>query len=304
MISKAEAAAFEADFRKRYLPLAKKLAKVEDDIYRLVIESMSNAKMSTAYWRAQEVKLNILYAKMNNLFSEWAKIEIPSRYKRSLSLIEKRTAALKGVIEKGKKGLMQLWSTNASTQIMTGLYMSSMETFLSSSVAGKRVIRNLFISTQQRLVEESLVNAAVATGFEMGNLRQAKTLLKAIFESPEWKMIDQHQFIRAGKFHYRPHYYAEMVARTKFHQAHSQASLMQAANYDTDLVEISSHNTTTAICIPFEGNIYSVSGRDPRFPPLSDTPPYHPNCLHLMFPTFVSGLMAEGILNEAGELVA
>lgn len=303
MISKAEAAAFEADFRKRFLPLAKRLVKVEDDIYRLVIESMSSAKMSTAYWRAQEIKLNALYGKLNTLFTEWSKVEIPSRYKRSLSLIQKRTDALKGIVAKGKRGIMQLLSSNASTQIMTGLYSSAAETFLSSSVAGKRVIRNLFISTQQRLVEESLVNVAVATGFEMGDLRQAKTLLKVIFESPEWKMIDQHQFIQAGKYHYRPHYYAEMVARTKFHQAHSQASLMQAANYGTDLVEISDHNTTTAICIPFEGNIYSVSGADPRFPPLSDTPPYHPNCLHLMFPTFESGLITQGVLSEAGELI-
>ena len=57
MITKAESIAFERDFRKRYLPLAKKLKKVEADIYRLMINSMSNAEMSTAYWRAQGIKL-------------------------------------------------------------------------------------------------------------------------------------------------------------------------------------------------------------------------------------------------------
>ena len=56
MITKAEVVAFEADFRKRYLPLAKKLKKVEDNIYRLIIQSMSNAEMSTGYWNIQKVK--------------------------------------------------------------------------------------------------------------------------------------------------------------------------------------------------------------------------------------------------------
>ena len=79
---------------------------------------------------------------------------------------------------------------------------------------------------------------------------------------------------------------------------------MQAYNYGTDLVEVSSHNTATKICIPFEGNIYSVSGKHPVFPPMTDVPPFHVSCLHLMYPTFESGLIAQGVLTEAGALVA
>jgi len=296
MITKAETAAFEADFRKRYLPLAKKLKKVEGDIYRLMIESMANAKMSSAYWRAQRVKLNALYKELNVIFSNWSKVQIPARYKRSLKLIGQRIKATSSVIATGRRGLTELLSSSASTQIVYGLYNSSVESFLSSSLTGQKALKNLFIASQQRLVEESLVNVAVGAGFEMGDLRQAKTLLKAMFESPGWKMVDQRQFVQAGKYKYRPHYYAEMVARTKFHQAHSQATLVQAQNHDTDLIEISSHNTTTAICLPFEGNIYSISGSHKVFPPLPDSPPFHPNCLHLMYPTFESGLIAQGIL--------
>jgi len=295
MITRTETAAFEADFRKRYLPLAKKLKKVEDDIYRLMINSMANAKMSTAYWRTQTVKLNLLYKEMNVLFADWAKVQIPARYKRSLSLIKQRITATKAIIETGKKGLTQLLSSSASTQIVFGLYNSGVESFLSSSLSGRRLLKNLFIASQQTLVDESLVNIAVGAGFEMGNLRQAKTLLKSMFESPAWKMVDERHFVQAGKYKYRPHYYAEMVARTKFHQAHSQATLIQSQNYGTDLVEVSSHNTTTRICIPFEGNIYSIRGSHPVFPPLPDSPPFHPNCLHLMYPTFESGLITQGI---------
>ena len=51
------------------------------------------------------------------------------------------------------------------------------------------------------------------------------------------------------------------------------------------------------ICIPYEGRIYSVNGKDKRFPPLDNTTPYHPNCLHLMFPAFVSAMEAQGSLD-------
>ena len=304
MISKAEAAAFEADIRKQYASLAKKLKRVEDDIHKLVINSMANARISTTYWRAQSTKLNALYKEMNALFDAWAKSKIPARYKKSLGEISRRIRANQFILNTAKKNVAELLATSASRQIVFGLYNSSVQSFLSASAAGNRALRNLFITAQQTLVDESLVNVAVGAGFEMGNLQQARSLLRVMFESPEWQMVQKNQFVRAGRYRYKPSYYAEMLARTKFHQAHSQATIMQSVNYGTDLVEISSHNTTTKICIPFEGNIYSLSGTSKVFPPFTDAPPFHPNCLHLMYPTFISGLQAEGILNEAGELVA
>ena len=142
-ITKAEVAAFEADFRKRYLPLAKKLKKVENDIYRLMIKSMANAEMSTGYWNIQRIKLNALYKEMNILFADWSKVQIPARYKRSLKLIAKRISATESIINIGKKGLTELLMTNASTQIVFGLYNSAIESFLSSTLSGRRAFRNL-----------------------------------------------------------------------------------------------------------------------------------------------------------------
>jgi len=293
--------AFKADAAKRLIPLMKKLRKIEEDIYALVIKSIGNAQMGAAYWNAQKVVLNNLYREMNLVFKDWATKEIPKRYKRSMSLIKKRIDASVFITNVGKKGLTELLRTNASTQIVRGLVDSSVESFLSSSIAGRQNLKNLFITTQQTLVNESMVNVAVATGFEMGDLGEAKTLLKSLFETPTWEAIEKKQFVQAGKYRYRPHYYAEMVARTKFHQAHSQAALMQSANHGTDLVEISTHNTTTRICMPFEGKIFSVKGGSLKFPPLIDSPPYHPNCLHLMYPTFESAMEVQGTLKEFSE---
>lgn len=90
------------------------------------------------------------------------------------------------------------------------------------------------------------------------------------------------------------HTYCTMVSRTTSRQAEVLAVL--TADPEQDLYKISSHNTTCAICAPFEGRVYSRSGTDPDFPPLADafgkidpngkddlTNTYlniHPNCWH------------------------
>lgn len=94
------------------------------------------------------------------------------------------------------------------------------------------------------------------------------------------------------------HTYCTMVSRTTSRQAEVLAVL--TADPEQDLYKISSHNTTCAICAPFEGRVYSRSGTDPDFPPLADafgkidptgandlTNTYlniHPNCLHVLLP--------------------
>jgi hypothetical protein len=111
-------------------------------------------------------------------------------------------------------------------------------------------------------------------------------------------MVAEKQFVQAGRYKYKPSYYAEMVSRTKFHEAHSYAAVATAGNYGTDLVIISAHNTRTEICLDYEGKVFSLSGGDQRFPRLDQFPPFHPNCLHLMFPQFESGMLVQGTLKQ------
>ena len=99
------------------------------------------------------------------------------------------------------------------------------------------------------------------------------------------------------------HTYCSMVTRTTSRQAEVLAVL--TADEEHDLYKISSHGTTCALCAPFEGRVYSKSGKDPDFPPLADafgkidphgandlTNTYlniHPNCLHVLTPWTPAG---------------
>lgn len=105
------------------------------------------------------------------------------------------------------------------------------------------------------------------------------------------------------------HTYCTMVSRTTSRQAEIAAVL--TADPEHDLYKISSHNTTCKVCAPFEGRVYSRSGRDPDFPPLAaafgkidpDSGDdltntwlnIHPNCLHQLLPWTAEGRSEEEI---------
>ena len=105
------------------------------------------------------------------------------------------------------------------------------------------------------------------------------------------------------------HTYGNMVCRTTSRQAEVLAVL--TTDPEHDLYKISSHGTTCKICAPYEGRVYSRSGKDPDFPPLASAfgkidPKgaddlsnswlnIHPNCLHVLIPWTAAGRSDEEI---------
>lgn len=105
------------------------------------------------------------------------------------------------------------------------------------------------------------------------------------------------------------HTYCSMVMRTTRRQAEIAAVL--TVDPEQDLYKISSHSTTCPLCAPYEGRVYSRSGKDPDFPPLAaafgkvdpNGPEdlsntwlnIHPNCLHVLLPWTDAGMTEEEI---------
>lgn len=105
------------------------------------------------------------------------------------------------------------------------------------------------------------------------------------------------------------HAYGSMALRTASRQAEVLSVLCESP--EQDLYQISRHGTTCGLCAPFEGRVYSKSGKDPDFPPLSaafgkvdpDGPEdlsntwlnIHPNCRHVLLPWTPAGRTEEEI---------
>ncbi len=91
--------------------------------------------------------------------------------------------------------------------------------------------------------------------------------------------------------------YAAMVARSTTREAGNLARETQLTANGYDLVRMTSHYPTCEICTQFQGRVYSISGNDKRFPPLSRAfssgyRNIHPNCRHSVHP-YVESLQSE-----------
>jgi len=82
--------------------------------------------------------------------------------------------------------------------------------------------------------------------------------------------------------------YASMVARSTSREAGNTARLNQLTENGYDLVKITEHYPTCEVCAMHQGRVYSISGKDKRFPPLSKAfskyNNIHPNCRHSATP--------------------
>ena len=87
------------------------------------------------------------------------------------------------------------------------------------------------------------------------------------------------------------HFYATDGTSEEYCEVYKQL-LQLCGLFKTELVEASSHGYTCALCSSLEGRVFSLSGRDKRFPKLPDEVKkyggFHENCRHSFSP-FVYG---------------
>jgi len=293
------ASTFDRDFAQRFASAQKSIAGSEARLQALADKvGQTRTIQPKAYWDKVIRSAEREYKSINSVLSSFVKREVPRRYRNSIIEMSTRIDGLKSVLNKAKKSTKALIESSSSRQTVLALYQQATEDILAATFNGMNDFKRLIRGTQQALVEEQFLNIAVAEGFEEGNIQKAITTIRRGLKAEVGEALSSGKFVKAGSRHYKASTYAEMVARTKFHEAHSHAAIATAVNYGTDLIIISTHNTTTEICLPYEGKVFSITGADKRFPVLDLYPPFHPDCLHLMYPQFESGMIAQGSLEK------
>jgi len=73
-----------------------------------------------------------------------------------------------------------------------------------------------------------------------------------------------------------------MAGVVHYHQrkAHVTGAENMIVQNGIDLVYVNYVGITCELCAKYQGRVYSISGRDPRFPKLEVRPPYHSHCVH------------------------
>ena len=149
---------------------------------------------------------------------------------------------------------------------------------------GQAMVQTLFRRTRQRVLTEIEINERLAIGLIDGTPQSIKTELEDAIRA----RIANGQLLEVvgenRTTYWRPDKYAELVARTRVREAQTAGAIAQVREAGLDLVQVSSHQTDTELCQQFEGNVYSISGESQTYPQLEESPPFHPNCQHVLVP--------------------
>lgn len=77
--------------------------------------------------------------------------------------------------------------------------------------------------------------------------------------------------------------YSSMAVRTTQREAVSLGTVDRMTQVGLDLVTVSEHKGSCAICKPFEGRTFTLSGKIEGYERLEELPPFHPNCRHVIY---------------------
>jgi hypothetical protein len=240
----------------------------------------------------------------------WADKHLPSAYRRGMDLTNAawRLPVLPAMTLVDQEGIR---AAVARTMVETSAALESVAPY----------VRNVWIDTQQRLVREQQLARMIAEGTleglgpdELGR-RISATLQDAASQRLKGYVTDElrerlertarGEVIaitgRDGKLrHYNLKKYGELVARTAPRQAATEGAIARQLALGGDLVTISVHSGSCPVCLPIQGKTYSLTGKTPGFPVLTDDkrPPIHPNCGHVLVGDSADVLEEENVLDQ------
>lgn len=263
---------------KRLEVLQGYMVRAQDNILRLLIDAVQNAKSSASYWTTKLVEVKKLYKEIDLIFTTFSNKQIPESYYQGQDLAE--VAMKRAGLDPGSLPVGFDQKTINALVDDTVAYMTN------ATSAGLGDVQRLFKAIQTDLLREEQINQAIARGLVEGTPQKIKS---EITKALETQLIGEQKYVKAGSRNYKPSTYAEIVARTRTREAQSSGVISESLKYGVDTVQVSDHNTTTPECIPHEGQIYSISGATSTFPRLNRVPPFHPNCLHVLLPLPTAG---------------
>jgi len=278
--------------RQGLIPLRDRVAELERIYYAVEKEiarelsffDINNYQELRAI-KTQE-RIDQLVKMLNRAAIKWAKSSVPEAYKSGYDISRTRLEIL-GAKRNEEFPLMAHRNaigdyTDKTMNDLIRANLSIKQNVATFLYLARRANMGLMQFQAFDLRDEEIIAGLLDEAMEAGETRG--TAYRLIREHFREKFGDA-QFIRINNRNYNLKYYARNVARTRLRVVQTEAVKNSCAEFDNDLVEISDHGTTCEICIPYEGNVYSLSGRTPGYPVLDDAPPYHCQCEHSMAPT-------------------
>jgi len=277
----------------RFVDLQRTYAAAGHELRKILLAADTEA-FDVAEGEELKRKARRVVSYLNAVSGRWAQFTAREQYARGqrearkiLWRIDKRRPTGKLPALSGPETVEQAVETTILEA--TGSIMRTVERYVTISLMAARTIRGAPAKVQEFSYEdEAEIMDELATMAVKKELSRA-ALMKAIRDRLTQVTGDENFIEIVGKDGVKRMYnlgkYAKMVARTTLREAQTRATIDTCGVYENDLVEVSSHGTQCDICLPFEGQVYSISGTHPTYPKLEERTPFHPNCLHSILPT-------------------
>lgn len=274
------------------IPLRGKIAELEQIYYRaqkeigttLLSVDPSNFKELNAT-KAQN-KIDVLIRQLNRASIRWTKESVPTAYEKSY-VVAKTSLEILGA-ERDKSFDAKIHKISIDDYIE-----KTMKDFVTANQSIKNNVR-MYLYLARRasaglmqiqsfsMADDEIISEIIMDTIEMGEARTYAS--KRIHEYLRLQLLDGKFINKAGRnFNLRD--YSKMVARTRLRQTQTDAVKNTCKEHVNDLVQWSRHANPCPDCAPYEGQIYSLTGKNASYPLLTAEPPLHPNCEHDLSPT-------------------
>jgi len=284
---------------RRAKQLIERLNNVDNALDNIIKEIAITTETSSIYWSRISKQIRDEYEKARIIAANWTNETIPIAYREQIRVQIAKIKA-KNITIKNKIDYRTFVNKDIVKQSLASLILETNSTYATGFLSGQKTMLRLASLTQQLNIEEKEIANAIAKGYlEKGSVQGStkelqRQLLKKSLDGKYITIINKN----GNPMQFKISSYSEMVARTKLMESSSQAVVNTTIGIGGDLVQVSSHNTTTPICQEFEGKIYSLTGNDRDFPTASMLPPFHPNCLHSITTVFREALEIQKTLDD------
>lgn len=241
------------------------LAKAYQQAYRTIVQRIHNQArqgLSTAYNEALLRDVRAMLGELDQEALQFLEQSIPTQYR----------AGMRASLAK----LREISPAVAAHAEMTMVHRRAVDVLVRNAMGDISSSNQAIGHHVQGLLRRTTLDAITQKTISGQTVREAaQSLMKTIVE----KGLEPPGHMRADA-------YARLVARSTTREASNLGRINQGVELGQDLVQMTSHNSPCPICSQYEGRVYSISGRDKRYPHLYSTAfsrgynNIHPNCRH------------------------
>lgn len=245
---------------------ARRLARFYAEAEREILKQINRALLrgnKTEYLKAMLQNVNIILEQLRAGSKTWCEETIPKVYVASVELVDAQLKAAGATRLAAGFGIIH---QQAAQVVAEAAYKRFDETVVTIGRRADDIYRTLALENVRGSVVGYRTWAQVARNFRNELAEHGVTGFKD----------------RAGR-HWNMRTYSEMVARTTTMEAHLEGTKNRFLENGYDLVVISQHPGACGLCVPWEGEILSLTGKTPGYPTMAEAEKaglFHPNCRH------------------------